>query len=87
MHKGIHDTQLKNNESWEDKANNTKVNRVSHAAASCRNVSMGGPHTPFLRLIKKSNHGWLSMMTSSVPPFSTLPGALPTLSPQLLIIL
>jgi len=36
-----------------------------------RNVSLCGPHIPLRGLIKRSYHGWMSMMTSSdVPSFS-----------------
>ena len=40
---------------------------------SCRslwNVSLGGPHIPFLGLIRWPYHGWLNIMTSPEgPPF------------------
>jgi len=50
-----------------------------------RNVFLGGPHNPFLGLIKSSYRGWLSMMTSSEGPFSTLSQDPPILSPPLCV--
>ena len=41
---------------------------LCQSCRSFRNVSLGGPHIPFLSLIRKSYHGWLSMMTSSEGP-------------------
>ena len=52
---------------------------------SCRslgNVCLDGRHIPFLGLIKRSYHGWLSMMTSSDGPFQPCLGPR-TLSPPL----
>jgi len=40
---------------------------------SLRNVSLGGPQIPFLGLIKRCYHGWLSVMTSSDVPLTSLP--------------
>jgi len=50
---------------------------------SLRNVSLRDQHIPFLSLIKKSYHGWLSMTTLLEVPFSSLPQVPPTLSPLL----
>ena len=49
-----------------------------------RNISLDGPHIPFLGLIERSYHGWLSTMTSSHGPFSPLPRAPPTLCSPLI---
>jgi len=46
---------------------------LCHSCRSLRNVSLCGPHIPFLRLIKRSYHGWLSMMRSTEDPLSALP--------------
>jgi len=38
---------------------------LCQSCRSLRNVSLGGLHFSFLGLIKRSYHGWLSMMTFS----------------------
>jgi len=53
---------------------------LCQSSRSLRNVSFGSLHIPFLGLIKRSYHGWLSMMTSSASPFSALPWTAPPLS-------
>jgi len=48
---------------------------LCQSCCSLRNVSVVGQHMPFLGLITRSYHGWLSMMASLEPPFSALPRA------------
>jgi len=50
---------------------------------SLRNVSLGSPHIPLLGMIKRSYHGWVSVMTLSEGPLFSLVSGPPTLSPPL----
>jgi len=56
---------------------------LCQSCCSLRNVSLGGPHIPFLGLIRRPCYSWLSMMTSSESPFFSLSTGSPTLSPPL----
>jgi len=48
---------------------------LSQSYRSLKKVSLGGPHIPFLGLIKRSSYGWLNAVTSLEILFSALPRA------------
>ena len=56
---------------------------LCQSCRSFRSASFGGLHIPFLGLIKRSYHGWLSMMTSSEDPIFSLASGPSTLCPPL----
>jgi len=47
--------------------------RLCQSCRRLRSISLGGTHIPFLGLIERSYHGWLSMMTSSEGPSTRSP--------------
>jgi len=50
---------------------------LSQSCRSLKNVSLVGPHIPFLGLIKRSYDGWLKMRASSEGPFFSLASSPP----------
>jgi len=56
---------------------------LCQSCRSLRNISLHGQHVPFLDLIRRPFHSWLSMMGLSADPFFSLALSLPTLTPPL----